>query len=59
MYDVITITMKKSRVTSVVLRYGAKRTEEIYDNLRKDNLWKRMVKNIIATTVAGMKSSTG
>ena len=51
--------MKQSRVTSEVLRYGAKRTKEIYGHLRKDNLWKRMVKNIVATTIAGMKSSMG
>lgn len=41
-----------------VLHYGMQRTKEIYGHLRKDNLLKRMVKNIVATTIAGIKNST-
>lgn len=47
--------MKKLRVTSEVLHYGMQRAKEMYGHLRKDNLWKRMVKNIVATTIAGIK----
>ena len=34
-------------------RYVAERTLEIWDNLGKDNLWKRILKNVIATTLLG------
>jgi len=36
--------------------YGAKRSQKIFENLNKDNLWKRILKNVIATTAAGMES---
>ena len=34
-------------------RYGADRVVEIWDSLFKNNLWKRMLKNVIATTTLG------
>ncbi len=34
-------------------RYGVKRVQEVFENLRKDNLWKRILKNVIATTATG------
>ena len=32
-------------------RYGEKRAAEIWENLEKNNLWKRMLKNVTATTL--------
>lgn len=34
-------------------QYAAKRVTEIWDNLGKNNLWKRILKNVIATTLLG------
>lgn len=34
-------------------RYVAERVLEIWDNLQKNNLWKRILKNVIATTLLG------
>ena len=36
-------------------KYGVKCILEIHDNLGKNNLWKRILKNVIATTIAGRK----
>ncbi|KAL8980919.1 MAG: hypothetical protein Q9205_004141 [Flavoplaca limonia] len=33
--------------------YGRKRTTEIVENLRKNHLWQRQVKNVAATTILG------
>lgn len=35
------------------LNYGRDRLKKVWVNLGKNSLWKRMVKNIIATTAAG------
>lgn len=34
-------------------RYAAERVVEIWDNVQKNNLWKRILKNVIATTLLG------
>ncbi len=34
-------------------RYVAEKVLEIWDNLQKNNLWKRILKNVIATTLLG------
>lgn len=36
-----------------VQRYAVKRGTEVVENLGKNNLWKRMLKNIMATTILG------
>ena len=41
----------------VLRRYGEGRAAEILENLGKNNLWKRILKNTIATTVVGKSSS--
>lgn len=33
--------------------YGRKRTNEIVDNLGKNRLWQRQLKNVAATTILG------
>lgn len=38
-------------------RHGAKRSLDIYENLGTNNLWQRMFKNTMATTVAGRSKS--
>ena len=37
---------------------GVERAQEIFENLKKDNLWKRILKNVIATTAAGIDIMT-
>jgi hypothetical protein len=34
-------------------QYVAEQVTEIWDNLGKNNLWKRILKNVIATTLLG------
>lgn len=34
-------------------RYVAEYIVEIWDNLGKNNLWKRILKNVVATTIVG------
>ena len=41
----------------VLRRYGAGRVAEILENLGKNNLWKRILKNTMATTIVGKLSS--
>lgn len=36
-----------------VRQYAVKRGAEIVENLGKNNLWKRMLKNMVATTMLG------
>lgn len=38
-------------------RYGVRRAVEILENLGKNNLWKRILKNTMATTAVGKSSS--
>ena len=45
---------KSSSISQRVRRYGADRTIEIWENLFKNNLWKRILKNTVCTTVLGM-----
>ena len=33
--------------------YAGERATEIWDNLGKNNLWKRILKNVVATTLLG------
>lgn len=44
---------EKKSVLQKGRRYVAARVTEILDNLGKDNLWKRILKNVIATTLLG------
>lgn len=44
------LTLQKGR------QYAVKRVAEILDNLGKNNLWKRILKNVTATTLLGMFS---
>lgn len=39
-------------------RYVVEQTVEIWDNLGKNNLWKRILKNVIATTLVGETQSS-
>lgn len=41
--------MKMERVQ----QYAVRRGTEVVENLRKNNLWKRMLKNMMATTMLG------
>ena len=34
-------------------RYVVEQMVEIWDNLGKNNLWKRILKNVVATTIVG------
>ena len=34
-------------------RYVVEQTVEMWDNLGKNNLWKRILKNVVATTLLG------
>ena len=38
-------------------RYVVEQIVEIWDNLRKNNLWKRILKNVVATTLLGESST--
>lgn len=40
----------------LVQRYGTKRTGEIVENLGKNRLWQRQLKNVLATTILGQSS---
>ena len=44
---------KQQSVLQRAGHYGAKQVQEIFENLKQDNLWKRILKNVIATTAAG------
>ena len=35
--------------------FGVERVQEIFEKLKSDNLWKRILKNVIATTAAGIE----
>lgn len=39
-----------------VRQYAVKRGTEIVENLGKNNLWKRMLKNMMATTMLGAET---
>lgn len=34
-------------------QYVVEQTVKIWDNLGKNNLWKRILKNVVATTIVG------
>lgn len=34
-------------------RYAVEEIVEIWDNLGKNNLWKRILKNVVATSIVG------
>ena len=34
--------------------YGVNCVQKIFENLKKDNLWKRILKNVIATSTTGI-----
>lgn len=42
--------------TQRVQKYGTKRTGEIVENLGKNRLWQRQLKNVLATTILGQSS---
>ena len=44
---------KESTTSQIALRYLVEKVTEILDNLGKNNLWKRVLKNVLATTILG------
>jgi len=47
------VAMASGAIWKEGLNYGRDRLKKVWVNLGKNSLWKRMVKNIIATTAAG------
>ena len=44
---------KESPISQSAWQYFEKKVMEIWDNLVKNNLWKRILKNALATTILG------